>query len=176
LHQDERLVYDSPYKAGRPPRQSFEFAPASVDGMKLDEACPHLRASAELFADAQADEIRLYLGDLAFDYWKPLSLPLMREVGFAQQNSEGENVSAQLKTTIPSVYETEYIPSVSYGCGILSSNLFSSAKGRRELERDLWRTSYIARSAYRQKVSMDCNGYYETEFYQKCTYLTLVGS
>jgi len=45
------------YKTGRPPRQSFEFAPASVDEMKLDEAHSHLRAAAVLFAAAQADEM-----------------------------------------------------------------------------------------------------------------------
>ena len=35
------FVCDMPYKLRRPPRQSFEFAPASVDEIKLDEALPH---------------------------------------------------------------------------------------------------------------------------------------
>ena len=54
-------------KLSRPPRQGFEFAPASVDGMKLDEAFSHLRAAAVIYADAQADELRRYLWDEACD-------------------------------------------------------------------------------------------------------------
>jgi len=40
----------------RPPRQGFRQPPASVDEMKLYETYPHLRASAVIYADVQADE------------------------------------------------------------------------------------------------------------------------
>jgi len=40
-----------------PPKVAIELEPPLADGIKLDETLPHLRASAELFADALADGI-----------------------------------------------------------------------------------------------------------------------
>ena len=41
--------------------------PPLADENKSDETLPHLRAAAGVFADALADEMRLYLYDEVFD-------------------------------------------------------------------------------------------------------------
>jgi len=57
--------------------------------MKSDETYLHLRASAVLFADAQADELVHQFEEGAEKNIKLNASPDEMEVGFAQQNSEG---------------------------------------------------------------------------------------
>ena len=93
---------------------------------------PHLRAAAVIYAAALADEIGLYLRDLSFDN-RRLFLFLVCVSTHIESNAHIEFSKkiyrdtvrchidklpvGKLKSLIPSVYETEYKTSVSYGCG-----------------------------------------------------------
>ena len=97
-----RFVYKETYKLRCPRQAGFKFALPDGDEMKLDEAMPHLRASAVIYADALADELRLYLEDLAFDNRRLFLISRVRKHTYREQCSYRifkENISRHRKVS-----------------------------------------------------------------------------